>query len=112
MSREIATILVEEQCAWHRELINSRRPHPHMYSISDIVFARHTVKSSAAMKRVEKLEYAYTGPWRVTAFLKGASYALEHCLHPAARKEKRHASDLSPYPSQLIPFEPVDGADN
>ena len=25
--------------------------------------------------------------------------------------EKKHASDLSPYPDELIPFEPVDGAD-
>ena len=35
---------------------------------------------------------------------------LEHCLHPK-RTEKKHASDLTPYPSELIPFEPVDGAD-
>ena len=109
--REIAMILVDEQRAWHRELINSRRPHQRTYSVGDIVFARRTVKSSAMMERVEKLEYAYTGPWRITAVLKGASYALEHCLQNT-RKTKRHASDLSPFPSQLIPFEPIDGADN
>ncbi len=39
----------------------------------------------------------------------GASYELEHCDHK--RKEKKHASDLSPYPVELIPFQPVDGAD-
>jgi hypothetical protein len=27
------------------------------------------------------------------------------------KKEKKHASDLSPYPPELIPFQPVDGAD-
>ncbi len=26
------------------------------------------------------------------------------------KKEKKHASDLSPYPAKLIPFQPVDGA--
>ncbi len=39
----------------------------------------------------------------------GASYELEHCDHK--QKEKKHASDLSPYPVELIPFQPVDGAD-
>jgi hypothetical protein len=46
----------------------------------------------------------------VRAILKGASYKLVHCDN-AKRTEKRHASDLSPYPAKLIPFEPVDGAD-
>jgi hypothetical protein len=59
---------------------------------------------------VDKLQFAYTGPWRITALLKGASYELEHCQKPG-RKEKKHASDLSPYPLELIPFQPVDGAD-
>ncbi len=59
---------------------------------------------------VDKLQYAFTGPWRVTAALKGASYGLVHCNNDK-RMEKKHASDLSPYPAELIPFEPVDGAD-
>ncbi len=57
---------------------------------------------------VDKLQYAFTGPWRVTAILTGAYYELEHCDHK--RKEKKHASDLSPYPVELIPFQPDDGA--
>jgi len=44
------------------------------------------------------------------ASLHGGSDSLEHCLHPK-RTDKKHASDLTPYPSELIPFEPVDGAD-
>jgi hypothetical protein len=59
---------------------------------------------------VDKLQYAFTGPWRVTTALKGASYGLVHCNNDK-RMEKKHASDLSSYPSELIPFEPVDGAD-
>jgi hypothetical protein len=46
----------------------------------------------------------------MTALLKCASYELEHC-HKAGQKEKKHASDLSPYPPKLIPFQPVNGAD-
>ena len=41
--------------------------------------------------------------------MKGASYELEHC--DTKQKEKKHTSDLSPYPVELIPFQPVDGAD-
>jgi hypothetical protein len=59
---------------------------------------------------VDKLQFAFTGPWRITAHLKGTSYELEHCQKPG-QKEKKHASDLSPYPPKLIPFQPVDGAD-
>jgi hypothetical protein len=74
------------------------------------VFARRATRSDAAKGRVDKLTYAFTGPWRITALLKGASYKLEHCSTPN-RKEKKHASDLSPYPLELIPFQPLDGSD-
>jgi hypothetical protein len=37
--REVAELLVKEQRAYHRELINARRPNPRVYSIGDIVFA-------------------------------------------------------------------------
>jgi hypothetical protein len=76
----------------------------------DIVFAHRTTHSNAAHGCVGKLEYAFTGPWHVTASLHGGSYLLEHC-HNAARTKKKHAADLAPYPPELIPFEPVDGAD-
>jgi hypothetical protein len=65
---------------------------------------------AAARGCVGKLEYAFTGPWCVTASLHGGSYSLEHC-HNVAQKEKKHAADLVPYPSELIPFDPLDGAD-
>ena len=108
--RQVAELLVRKQCSYHRELINARRPDPRIYSIGDIVFARRAVKSDAARGNVDKLQYAFTGPWRVTASLPGASYELEHC-DKTLKKEKKHASDLSPYPTELIPFQPVDGAD-
>jgi hypothetical protein len=56
------------------------------------------------------LTYVFTGPWGITAILKGALYKLEHCSTPH-RKEKKHASGLSPYPLELIPFQPLDGSD-
>ncbi len=37
--RQVAELLVQEQCSYHHELINARRPNPHIYSIGDIVFA-------------------------------------------------------------------------
>jgi hypothetical protein len=37
-------------------------------------------------------------------------HKLEHCSTPS-RKEKKHASNFSPYPAKLITFEPIDGPD-
>ena len=108
--RAIADILVLEQRDWHCALVNSRRPNPRVYSPGDIVFARRATRSVASKGRVGKLEYKFTGPWRIVKSLRGALYAIEHC-HSPSRREKKHASDLTPYPMELIPFEPVDGAD-
>ena len=108
--REIATILVDEHRAWHRELINSRRPDPHTYSVGDIVFARRSVRSQHAKEKVDKLMFAFTGPWRITASLDGGSYAITHCR--SEKKDKKHASDLSPYPQELLPLVPLDSSDN
>ncbi len=108
--REVAQLLVHEHRAYHRERINSGCPDPRTYSFGNIVFARCATRSDAAKGRVNKLTYAITGPWRITAILKGASYELEHCCTPH-RKEKKHASDLSPYPLKLILFQPLDGSD-
>ena len=107
----MAKLLVQEARAAHREFINARRPNPKIYAIGDTVFARRAVKSVASRGQVGKLQYAYTGPWRVTRILDGASYELQHLRH-AHRKEKKHAADLSPYPEELIAFEPLDGPDN
>jgi hypothetical protein len=60
--------------------------------------------------QVDKLTYPFTGPWRITTKLHGASYELEHCATKS--KENKHASNLSPYPIELIPFKPLDDADN
>ena len=108
--RQVAELLIRKQCSYHCELINAHRPDPRIYSIGNVVFARRTVKSNAAYDNVEKLQYAFTGPWRILAILSGASYKLEHC-DKHLKKEKKHASDLSPYPAELIAFQPADGAD-
>ncbi len=106
---KVAEILVEEQRLYHCELVNARCPDPHIYSVGDIVFARRAVRLDAKRGVVDKLQYAFTGPWHVTAALKGASYRLVHCNNDK-HMEKKHALDLSLYPAELIPFEPVDGA--
>ena len=53
----------------------------------------------------------FTGPWRIVNSLPGASYEIKFCAKPS-RRDKKHAADLSPYPPELIPFEPLDSADN
>jgi hypothetical protein len=68
--RDIAKLLVEEQHAYHRKYINARRPDPCIYSVGDIIFACCAVRSHAACEVVNKLQFAYTGPWRITALLK------------------------------------------
>jgi len=93
-----------------REFINARRPDPNIYSIDDTVFARRATRSSAIRGQVDKLIYPFTGPWLNTAKLDGASYEIEHVT--TKRKDEKHVSDLSPYPSELIAFQPLDGADN
>ena len=77
--RDVASHLVKEQRAWHREFVNARRPDPKLFAIGDIVFARRAVRSDASLCVVDKLTYPFTGPWRIIAKLKGASYEIEHC---------------------------------
>ncbi len=108
--RAIAELFIKEHRAYHREFINTNHPNPQVYAVGDIVFARRAVRSDAQWERVNKLQYAFTGPWKVTAVLPGASYELEYCKN-ANQKDKKHAADLSPYPPELIPFQPVDSAD-
>lgn len=92
-------------------MINALRPDPRIYSIGDIVFAQRVTKSVVSKGRVGKLMYSMTGPWRVVENLAGGSYRIEHQLHKG-RFDKKHASMLSPYPLELVPFEPLDGPDN
>jgi hypothetical protein len=98
------------QC-WHHELVNSQRRDPHVYREGDIVFSRRATRSNAARGLVDKLQYSFTGPWKVITSLPGGPYELEHCLIPRLR-DKKHALALSPYPLELIPFQPINGADN
>ncbi len=108
---EVAQLLVQEHWAYHHKYINSHCPDPHIYSVGDIVFAGCAVWLDASKECADKLSYAFTGPWRITASLKGASYDLKHCSIPN-QKMKKHALDMSLYLLELIPFEPIDGPDN
>lgn len=110
-SRNLAKVLIEEHRSYHRELVNSNREDPRIYRKGDIVFARRATRSDKARGRVGKLMNAFTGPWRVISKLDGGSYKLQHCVH-ANKYDKKHAAHMSPYPEQLVPFEPMDGPDN
>jgi hypothetical protein len=72
----------------------------------------HDAQSGPFLRReqVDKLQYAFTGTWQVMAVLSGASYSLEHCGHKG-HTNRKHASDLLPYPPKLIPFTLLDGVD-
>ncbi len=98
---EVAELLVREQSEWHQALIKSRRQDLRVYSPGDIVFAQRATQSDASCRRVGKLEHKFTGPWQVTESLHGGSYSIEHCLKPNS-VEKKHASDLTPYPTELM----------
>jgi hypothetical protein len=64
--REIATLLVAEQRAHHREFINACQPDPKIYSVGETVFARRATQSDAGRGQVDKLIYPFTGPWLIT----------------------------------------------
>ena len=81
-----------------------------MYSVGDRVFAKRAVKSDKKRGLVGKLMNEFTGPWVISAKLKGSSYEIKHVEDGAIGK--CHAAHLSPYPDQLLPFLPVDGPDN
>ena len=57
-----------------------------------------------------KLMDSYKGPWNITSKIKGSSYSLEHRY--TKKTGKLHAAHLSPYPQELLPLFPIDGADN
>ncbi len=107
---EVAKLLVKEQRTCHCKFVNSQWPNPKIYSVGNIVFARQAVCSGAMQRQVDKLTYPFTGPLQITAKLHGALYKLERCSTKS--KEKKHASDLLPYPFKLIPFQLLDGVEN
>ena len=109
-SRAVAQELIHHHRAYHREYVNSRRPNPRLYTVGDVVFARRAVKSIASRGLVGKLMNSFTGPWIITEKLAGSSYSLRHQI--SGKIGKRHAAHLSPYPRELLPFAPIDGADN
>ncbi len=109
--RKIAMLLINLQQCWHRELLNSRQHDPRVYSIGDIDFARRATRSDSKRGQVDKLMHPFTGPWRIVESLPGASYAIKF-VNKSSWCDKKHAADLSPYPPELIPFEPLDSANS
>ncbi len=89
--------------------MNFHRRDPPIYSPGDIVFACRATHSDAAHGWVGKLEYAFSGPWQILEALHGGLYSIEHC-HNKKCQVKKHATDLTPYPQELIPFAPINGA--
>ncbi len=57
----------------HREFINAHQPHPRLYLVGNIVFAKQAVQSDAARSRFDKISYPFTGPWKILRKLDGAS---------------------------------------
>ena len=108
-SREIAKLIIQETRELHRERMIARRPDPRQYEVGDKVLCRRTVQSNKAKGIVDKVQYAYNGPWEVVSKLPGASYEIKHVA--SGRMDKKHAMHLSPMPYELVPFAPVDGVD-
>ena len=81
-----------------------------LFEVGDFVFARRTVQSSKKHNRVDKLVFAYSGPWEITAKLTGSSYECKHTR--LGKVDKFHAKRLSPVPDQLVPYAPIDGPDH
>jgi hypothetical protein len=108
--REIAQMVIHHHRSYHREYMNSRRPCPRVYSKGDFAFAKRSVKSVRKRGLVGKLMNSYTGPWEIIEKAAGSSYNLRH--RDSGKLGKRHAAHLSPFPRELLPFPPVDGADN
>ena len=59
-SREIASLIINETRAYHRERMNDLRPDPKVYEVGDKVFARRSVQSDHKRGRVDKAQYAHT----------------------------------------------------
>ncbi len=94
---EVAEVLVNEQRAWHRALINSRRRDPRIYSPGDIVFARRVTRLDASREHVGKLEYKLTGPWRIVNPCMGAPIQLHIAFtQKDSKRNTRLISHLTP----------------
>ena len=95
----VATLLVETVRSYHHERVNRLLPDPRIFEVDSIIMARRKVLSKKSIGRVDKVEYAFTGPWRVTKKLDGGSYEIKH-KHTNVTG-KRHAAHLTPLPSEM-----------
>ena len=110
-SREIYRILIDEHRAMHREIKNSQIQVERKFKVGDIVLARKQVQSNKAKGKVDKSQYASSGPWIVILDYGNGTYLLQH--HKNKNKtEKRHASMIDLCPSYFLPQKPLAGTDN
>ena len=87
--------------------MNQLRPDPLQYKVGDLVLAMQAVKSNKAKGRVDKAQYACTGPWEITDKLHGGSYDIKHTR--LEKLGKKHAMHLQPIHEELLAFAPLDG---
>ena len=106
----IAMELIHHHRSYHCKYINACRPSPRLYGKGDFVFAKHSVKSNRKRGLIDKVMNSYTGPWETDNKATSSSYELQH--RDTGKPSKRHAAHLSHFPREILPFIPVDGADN
>ncbi len=91
--------------------LNLSAPDRHIYLIGGIVFAPWATHSNSKRGRIDKLMHPFTDPWPIVKSLPGASYKLEFALNPSQKDKKACLQSLS-YSPELMPFQPLDGADS
>ena len=108
-TRAIDRKLIHHHRIYACEYINSHFSNTRLYSYGNMLFAKRAVKYDKQQVPVVKLMNSFTGPCWVTKSLHSISYKLVHCN--TYRPENRHSDHLSPFPQELIPFQPVNGDD-
>ena len=89
--------------------MNANRPNPREYNVGDTVMVRRKIQSKKVKGIVDKVQYAYTGPWEITKKLHGASYEVRHTA--SGQIDKKHAMHITPMPQELVSFAPLDDVD-
>ena len=79
-SHEIASLAINETRDCQRERVKNLRPAPRFYEVGVKVFARRSVQFDKKKGRVDKAQYAHTGPWEVVRKLSGALYLRDCAL--------------------------------
>ena len=106
----IAKELIEHHCVYHCKYINSHRPNLRTYCVGDMVYAKRAIKSNKKCSIIAKISESLTSPWCITTKLSVSPYAIMH--RDTKKIGKLHAAHISPFPSKLLSFLPIDGPYN